>query len=155
SPGAIVAINRNAFREIFERFQRLIVATSGHRFTNFHEGIAAAWESYKPRLRAKALERLTAEQWSESSIGSGEILRHTIDAIEIQESASSLTNNLVFWQNRFGHANRDHRALLEAASDPKRRRALEHLLFGLYRANADEAITFERLSAHTGAKYPL
>jgi hypothetical protein len=37
-----------------------------------------------------------------------------IEAIEIQEGRSNLTNNLVFWQNRFGHANRDHRALLEA-----------------------------------------
>ena len=35
-----------------------------------------------------------------------------------RSSRINLTNNLVFWQNRFGHANRDHRALLEAGAEP-------------------------------------
>lgn len=155
SPGGDVAIGQDAFRKAFDRFQQLIVARSGHRFVNFDEGMAARWENYKPRLRARALALLGAETWPESAIGSGEILRRAIDAIEIQDSAINLTNNLVFWQNRFGHANREHRALLEAVSDAQRRRALEQLLFGLFRANADEETTFERLSAHVGAKYPL
>jgi hypothetical protein len=155
SSGGTVAIDPKAFREAFARFQQLMVAKSGHRFTGFHEGLAAVWESYKPRLREKALELLAADSWSETGIGSGAILQHTIDAIEIQDSRSNLTNNLVFWQNRFGHANRDHRVLLEAASNPKLRRDLEQLLFGLYRRDADEAATFDRLSGLTGAKYPL
>jgi hypothetical protein len=98
---------------------------------------------------------LAADGWSETGIGSGAILQYMVDAIEIQESRSNLTNNLVFWQNRFGHANRDHRALLEAASNPKLRRDLEQLLFGLYRGHADDGATFDRLSELTGAKYPL
>jgi hypothetical protein len=151
-----IGINPQAFREAFSLFQRLIAAKDkGHAFTNFNEGLAAVWESYKPRLRDRALGLLGPDGWSENSMGSGAILQHTIDAIEIQDSSANLTNNLVFWQNRFGHANRDHRVLLEAVSNPKLRRDLEQLLFGHYRGDADEAATFDRLSELTGAKYPL
>lgn len=152
---AAAAIDPSAFRRAFARFQALITARSGHAFTGFHEGLAAVWESYKPRLRDHALGLLRAIEWSEADIGSGVILNRMIDAIEIQDSRSNLTNNLVFWQNRYGHANRDHRALLEAASNPKLRRELESLLFGLFRGGADEGGTFDRLSELTGGKYPL
>lgn len=144
------------FHKQFALFQLLATDyDNGHAFTNFHEGFAGAWEGYKPRLRQLALSKLGADGWSESSIGSGTILQHTIDAIEIQASIGDETNNLVFWQNRYGHANRDHRALLDATLSPKPRRELEQLLFGLYRGNANEGTTFDRLSELTGAKYPL
>lgn len=149
------AIDPRAFREAFARFQALITARSGHPFTSFQEGLAAVWESYKPRLRDHALGLLRAGEWSEAEIGSGTILNRMIEAIEIQDGRSNLTNNLVFWQNRFGHANRDHRALLEAASNPKLRRETEGLLFGLFRGGAHEGATFDRLSGLTGGKYPL
>jgi hypothetical protein len=84
-------------------------------------------QSYKPRLRDYALGMLRAAEWSEGNIDSGAIPNRMIEAIEIQD------NNLVFWQNRYGHANRDHRALLEAASNPKLSRDSEQLLFGRYR----------------------
>jgi hypothetical protein len=148
-------IDLRAFREAFVRFQDLVTTKSGHAFTGFDEGLAAVWESYKPRLREQALRLLGSEGWSEADIGSGAILKRIVDAIEIQDSRSNLTNNLVFWQNRFGHANRDHRALLEAGSNPKLRRELEGLLFGLFRGGADEGATFDRLSELTGGKYPL
>jgi hypothetical protein len=148
------SIDPKAFSDAFARFQKLVTARSGHPFRGFDEGIAAVWESYKPRLRDYALGLLRAGEWSTGDIGSGAILNRMIEAIEIQESRSNLTNNLVFWQNRYGHANRDHRVLLEAASDPKLCRDLEGLLFGLYRGNADEG-TFDRLSELTGGKYPL
>lgn len=151
-----VSINPSAFGEAFSRFQRLIaLKDKGHAFTNFQEGLAAVWESYKPRLREYALGILNADGWSENSIGSGAILKYTIEAIEIQDSRTNFTNNLVFWQNRFGHANRDHRALLEAVLHPKLRRDFEQLLFGLYRGQADEGSTFDRLSELTRGKYPL
>ncbi len=150
------ALSLARFDAQFERFRRLIAANDkGRAFITFHEGVAGVWENYKPRLREFALNKLSADSWSESSIGSGAILQNAIGAIEIQDDRASLMNNLVFWQNRFGHANRDHRALLEAASSPRQCRVLEQLLFGLYRANADEGLTFDRLSAATGAKYPL
>ena len=153
--GAVSPIDPRAFREAFARFQALVAARSGHAFTGFHEGLAAVWESYKPRLRDHALGLLRSSEWSEAEIGTGTILNRMIQAIEIQDTRSNLTNNLVFWQNRYGHANRDHRALLEAASNPKLRREIEGLLFGLFRGGADEGATFDRLGELTGGKYPL
>jgi hypothetical protein len=145
------------FSSQFARFQRLIVANDkGHAFTNFREGVAAAFEAYKPRLRQHALELLGAPHWESHSIGSGAILERTIAAIEIQDSRVNLTNNLVFWQNRYGHANREHRILLEATLDARLRRDLEVELFALYRGQLSaEGVAFDRLRDLTGAKYPL
>jgi hypothetical protein len=145
------------FAAQFARFQRLIAANDkGNAFTNFREGIVAAWEGYKPRLRQHALGILDAQGWEAQSIGSGEILRRAIAAIEIQESRLNLINNLVFWQNRYGHSNRDHRVLLEATLDARLRREIERELFTLYREGAsEEENTFDRLRDLTGGKYPL
>ena len=96
---------------------------------------------------------MRSRDWSEDEIGSGAIVNRTIEAIEIQDGR--LTNNLVFWQNRFGHSHRDHCALLETESDSARRGVLEALLFGLYRGGADEGVAFDELRDATGAKYAL
>ena len=148
-------IDNDTFRGAFDRFRALIEATSGHPFRGFDEGLAAVWENYKPRLRDHALGLLRPGDWLEGEIGSGTILDRTVEAIEIQDSRLNLTNNLVLWQNRYGHANRDHRAMLEAVADPGLRGVIEGLLFGLYRGGADESITFDGLRDATGGKYPL
>lgn len=151
-----MALDPTIFRDQFAHFQELIAAEDhGRPFTNFQEGVAAVWEGYKPRLRDHALKLLGAHEWSEAQIGSGAILQQTIDAIEIQDSKVNLINNLVFWQNRFGHANRDHRVLLEALTNPRLRRDLEGLLYGLYAGGAGEADTFDRLRELIGPRYPL
>lgn len=145
-----------SFGKAFDRFQELIIEKSGHPFTTFDEGLIAVWEDYKPRLRDRALSLLQHGEWSDSEIGSGAILRRIIRAIEIQDSHSNLINNLVFWQNRFGHANRDHRVLLEAEQSGKLRREIEGFAFRLYRDDGiDEGAVFDRLSELTSAKYPL
>ena len=148
-------IDGGAFRSAFDRFRALVEASSGHPFRGFDEGLAAVWESYKPRLRDHALGLLNTGDWLEGEIGSGAILNRTLEAIEIQDSRLNLTNNLVFWQNRFGHANRDHCTLLEAASNPSLGGEIEGLLFDLYRGGADEGVTFDGLIGATGTKYPL
>ena len=148
-------IDGSAFRSVFDRFRALVEARSGHPFRGFDEGLAAAWEDYKPRLRDHALGLLRTEDWLEGEIGSGAILNRTVEAIEIQDSRLKLINNLVFWQNRYGHARREHRAMLEAASNPALRGGIEDLLFGLYRGGADEGVTFDGLVDATGGKYPL
>ena len=148
-------VDPRLFREAFARFRALINGRSGHPFTNFYEGLAAAWESYKPRLREYALELLRAEEWRDDEIGSGAILNRMIAAIEIQATVGDRTNNLVFWQNRFGHANRDHRTFLEATASPKLRRDIERLSFGLFRGEGDSGATFDNLRDLTGGKYPL
>ncbi len=149
------SLRHDDFKAVFARFQSLVTARSGHRFETFEDGLAATWESYKPRLRDHALALLRADTWDEASIGAGTILQHVIDAIEIQkDSRTNLINNLLFWQNRYGHANREHRILLEALQTPRQRQEMERLLFGLYRGGADDAETFDRL-AELGGKYTL
>ncbi|MCP5365987.1 MAG: hypothetical protein H6907_17680 [Hyphomicrobiales bacterium] len=145
----------SGFDAAYRRFQELITAKSGDPFRGFDEGLAAVWENYKPRLRDHARAFLDTELWSEVEVGSGEILKRTIDAIEIQDNRLNLTNNLVFWQNRYGHANRDHRLLLEAVNNEKLRAEIEKLLFDLYRGGTEEGDAFEQLSGLTGGKYPL
>ncbi|MCF3595727.1 hypothetical protein LZG00_17170 [Rhodobacteraceae bacterium LMO-12] len=142
------------FSSAFARFQDLITRYD-QPFTRFDEGLIAAWESYKPRVRDVALERLQAESWTQDQIGSGEIIGNAINAIEIQATHGDLTNNMVFWQNRYGHANRDHRALIEAAATGTGLGSLERLLFDLYRGDRQNSEVFEELSKATGAKYPL
>jgi len=149
-------LDHTIFRAAFDRFRSLIEYNSrGHPFTNFREGLAAAEEAYKPRLREHALSLLNPAFWSTDTAGSGEILERTIAAIEINEPHKVLQNNLVFWQNRYGHANRAHRALLEARTDGKLRAEIERQLFGLFHGTTDEGATFDRLADLTYAKYPL
>lgn len=133
-------ISTSEFRDAYARFERLIVAHSpGHPFTTFDEGIAGAEEGYKLPLRKKALALLQPDTWREDDVGGGSILARTIAAIEIQDSRGPLTNNLVFWQNRFGPQNQDHRGLIDAQDHPASRLAAETLLYGLYRGIATKA----------------
>lgn len=148
-------VDPRAFLSAFANFQTLVEARSGHPFATFQDGLAAAWEGYKLVLREKALGLLRPQEWTEAEIGSGFILSCTIAAIEIQDSRSKLVNNLVFWPNRFGHANRDHRVFLEAITIPSLRREIERHLFNLYRGDAAEAGIFDRLAELTAGKYPL
>lgn len=143
------------FDAAFNRFQELVTAKSGKPFSSFDEGMAAVWESYKPRLQKHALSILAADSWSEADIGTGRILDRTIEAVEIQDAGKNLINNLVFWQNRYGHANRDHRALIEAQSNPSVRNALEQALFEHFRTERTDEASFEAIADLTGRKYPL
>lgn len=121
----------SAFQAAWTRFARNVAALQKEEpFTGFGEGVAAAWEGYKSRLRTRALEILSPGNWTQAMVGSGEILDRTIAAVEIQEDRVNLINNLVFWQNRYGHANRDHRGLLEAVGTPVRLE-VEQALFDL------------------------
>lgn len=149
-------LDPQGFQKSFERFKKLVLAYSGHSFTTLHEGLVGVWESYKPKLRELALARLDPASWQHTSIGQGQILRRAIDAIEIQDNRpGGLTNNLVFWQNRFGHMNREHRALLDAQQSVGARRAIEAALFDLYRTDHNPADLFDRISGLTGQKYTL
>ena len=143
------------FPAAFARFRDLLERKSGARFSRFEEDLVGAWERYKPNLRRLALSRLGAGDWREEEIGTGTILARTIAAIEIEEPHGGLRNNLVFWQNRYGHANREHRALLEAQRSPAETRRGERLLFDLFRGGRDEGSVFEDLREWTGGKYPL
>lgn len=149
-------LSEKSFARAFDQFrQHVAVRQKGEPFTNFHEGVAAGWEAYKPRLRDHALSLLQPDEWTDDLIGSGKILQRAIAAIEIQEPSINLNNNLVFWQNRFGHANRDHRALIEAQHDLSSLKPIEESLFKLFRGNGDLGEVFTELSELVGSKYPL
>ena len=149
-------LDLDQFATQFERFKALIEYNGqGRPFVSFREGLAAVWESYKPRLREHALGILDSASWSADAVGSGEILEKSIAAIEIDEPRKNLVNNLVFWQNRYGHANRAHRALLEARTDTHLSAEIERQIFGLFDDETDEGATFDRLAELTHAKYPL
>jgi len=148
-------ISSKAFQSAFDHFKELVQAESGHSFQNFDEGMVAVWENYKPRLHAHAKQILACDEWLERDIGTGAILEKTIEAIEIQNSRLNLRNNLVFWQNRFGHSNREHKAFLEARLSPDLRAEIESLLFDLYRNNTKEGAIFDRLNELADGKYPL
>lgn len=144
------------FKSKFDLFQKLVaIVGNGHPFTNFQEGYVGAQENYKPRLREHARSLLSLNTWHADEIGKGDILARTIQAIEIQDSQLNLTNNLVLWQNRYGHANRYHHIFLDAGYDPKLTKLLEQLLFDLYIGNGDEGYIFDRLNMETKGKYAL
>ncbi len=146
-------INPQSVRNAFDRFKYLVKKRSGYPFISFDKGPAADWENYKPRVRKYALSVLAHDTWNEDVIGSGSILSNTIKAIEIQ--SGDLVNNLVDWQNRFGHAKRIHYLFLEAQQKPFLRHEIETLLFGLYRGNENEGEIFETFSNLTKKKYRL
>jgi hypothetical protein len=151
-----MSIEQEPFRLAFQQFTSLVKKYDrDHPFTNFSEGLVAAFEEYKPRLRDYARSLLALDDWTEAGIGTGGILERVIASVEIQDSRKNLTNNLVFWQNRYGHATREHRALLEARNDKNAQYAIEKTLFELYRTDNDEAIIFDRLSELLDRKYPL
>ena len=60
-------------------------------------------------------------------------------AIEIHQARPDLIFFTVLY--RYVYANRDRRAIVEAASNSRLRGALEGLPFGLYRGGADEGAT--------------
>jgi len=143
-----------AFQSAFSEFKSMILEASGYEFTNFNEGRAAVWESYKLRLREYALSILNANAWLEVEIGNGRILGNTIEAIEIQSAHSNLTNNLVFWQNRFGHASRAHKSFIEAINDKQMCHRVENALFDLFRRDSEQK-AFTTLNEISDGKYPL
>ena len=79
-------------------------------------------------------------------IGTGKIIRTTIEAIEIPD------NNLLLWQSRYGDEARSHRLLYGALSDRTGRQQLDSCLFGLYRESHD-AESFSELVSILGKKY--
>jgi hypothetical protein len=148
-----MAISADRFDTQLTHFRNSVRQASGSDFMSFQDGLAAQWEDYKPRLRERARSLLDTTRWREDSIGKGQILDSVIAAIEINDSGHK--NNLVRWENRFGHANRSHYALLDARLDSGRRAEFDRLFFELYIGHSDDATLFERLRTMAGSRYDL
>lgn len=150
----MVAFEARRWQEGFTRFRELYENESKKPFRGFNEGLIAAWEDYKPKVREKALALLRTSEWSEAEIGSGSIVEAAIAAVEIAKTSSNLLeNNLVLWDARHGPQNREHKLLIDALTNKGLCFQVERLLFGLFRANANEGTTFDTLSSLSGGKY--
>lgn len=154
---ADVLLDTGRFEQVLGQFRRdMQEAANGRPFGTLRDGLAGAWENYKEPLRAEALKRLGRPGWSAADVGSGTILDAVVRAIEISNPGGGLTNNLVRWPNRFGHANRSHSALLDARGNSQARRRLESLLFDLYEAGEPAyGHLFEALRGEVGDRYDL
>jgi hypothetical protein len=139
------------FQQRFLQFEERVRRRSrGKPFTSFREGLPADQEDYKEDVRNEGLRRLGFDKWKSADVGSGRILKQTINAIEIDG-----LNNLVRWQNRWGHDNRSHRALLDARSSPSARRNFERWLLEFFRSLEEEANAFESFRRLAGDRYDL
>lgn len=143
------------FRRQFLRFDEKVRMTSGQHFRSFQEGLPAEWEDYKPQVRDEALRRLNLGRWKQADVGKGRILDRVIRAIEIQETAPYLRNNLVAWQNRYGHKKRAHRTIIDARADRSVRRSFEQWFFDFFKNPSTDAEAFESFRKLVGNRYDL
>jgi hypothetical protein len=143
------------FQQQFTRFDQKVRQNSDQPFTSFQVGLPADWEDYKERLRAEALSLLQPHRWRQAHINKSTILEHLLAAIEINLPGRGLRNNLVRWENRWGHKNRSHRALLDARSDAASRKAIQQWAFDFFHDLTTPADAFERLRALIGNRYDL
>jgi len=147
-------LSRLTFERQRLRFATLVQRKSGTAFRSFAHGLPAAWEEYKGVVRERALRILDVPKWKKTWIGTGKILKRVVDAIEINDKGGP-KNNLVAWQNRYGHEGRSHRALLDAKTDSAARRNLEDWSYRFFRDQLPAPEAFETLRELAGARYDL
>jgi hypothetical protein len=92
---------------------------------------------------------------SEGEVDQGAILERLIASIEISAAPDVEANNLVRWENRYGHANRSHHALLDARGNPASVREIESWAVGFFRGAIPPADAFERFREIAGSRYDL
>lgn len=144
------------FHRQFSRFdEKVRLNSDGQPFTSFQEGLPADWEEYKEEVRSEALRRLSFGKWKPADVGKGQILDKVIEAIEIQEPGPYLRNNLVDWQNRFGHKKRSHRAILDARADRSVGRSFEQWFFDFFKGGSTDGEAFEGFRKLVGNRYDL
>ena len=143
------------FDRQFQRFAKRVRQNSGEKFKSFRDGLPSEWEDYKRHVREEAHRRMRAGSWKTSHVGTGRILAAVIAAIEISIGKPPLRNNLVRWENRFGHDKRSHAALLDAVDSAADRRKIESWLFKFFRREGDDAKAFEEFCELAGNRYDL
>jgi hypothetical protein len=148
-------LDREVFRTRFQRFKERIRSASGREFSSFRNGLSAQWEGYKERLRHEALTRLQIPSMRSARVGSGTILKQLIECVEISATRDVAVNNLVRWQNRYGHANRSHHALLDARSDPSTLTVFESWTREFFLGELPPDVAFEQFRKLVGSRYDL
>ena len=138
----------------FQKFKKAVLAEWKSDFCSFREGGPWEWESYKEDVRNEALRIMDCRRWKKSQVGSGKILKRVIAAIEINRGGN-LRNNLVRWENRWGHKKRAHHALLDALKDRKTKREFEQLFLDFFQGRRKEADAFNQFCELAGHHYGL
>lgn len=143
------------FHQRFIQFQEVVKRRSGKEFVSFNEGMPADWESYKQEVYEEGRSRLNFRNWEREQVGTGQILKCVIHAIEINIKTAKLRNNLVRWENRWGETARAQHSLYQALEDSKRREALESVLFNFYRDVITPESAFDAFANLMGRRYNL
>ena len=143
------AIDPYLFEKHLDAFVKFVERKSGMHFESFPSNpYTRREEGYKLEVNMAGNEALNFGSWETSSVGSGQILRAVIGAIEIPG------NNLVQWEARYGEESRPHQPFYVALGDAEARSQFEACLFRLYR-DRDTWKAFEGLVEIVGKKYSL
>ena len=151
SGGAVMTpISAIAFRRAFDRFQSIHRRECGIDLATFRDPKSFGYtEDYKENIAGAAANILGAADWSRREIGTGQIVRRVIQAIEIKG------NNLLSWQPRFGDKARVHHCLYEALENPDLLRSVEAVFYDLYHDRRANQSVFEGLLDAIHPRYEL
>ncbi len=137
------------FERQLEAFRAFVEEPFGITFVSFKSNLyIEKHEKYKSEIYHAGRKTLAFHTWKKSAIGSGEIVKAVIKAIEMPN------NNLVPWQARYGEATRPHRPLYEAEKQQGNLLGIERCLFALYREKEEEH-SFAGLIGVFRRTYPL
>lgn len=135
------------------QLKEAILKSSGQPFYSFDEGLPLEWEDYKKKVYEEGRKRLSVDEWTEADIGSGQIIKRMIAAIEIDIHKTDIRNNLVQWEARFGEKGRTHQSLYEALEDPEITHSYEKLIYDLFKGNISRDRAFQGFIDHAGRRY--
>lgn len=140
-------ISASLFEQRFDQFKEMVATRSGEAFRTFSEGLPFKEESYKEQVRHLARQKLQFVGWDESWIGTGQIIRRLISAIEVDEGTGRrrLRNNLVKWDGRHGETGKTHHQLLLAQRGQVAKEPIELAIFRLFRNQGNLEDTFGQL----------
>jgi hypothetical protein len=140
--------NRTRLNEYYQAFVGYVEQQSGEKFISFaSNSYIKKEENYKYSIHEEALFYLGWRNWQQADIGSGEIIKKVIAAIEKPKD-----NNLVPHDSRHGQERRYHQSLYEAEAKGKLLE-YEQLLYDFYHSEIEDAAAFKRFVRLAGKRY--
>ena len=108
------AIDPYLFEKHLDAFVQFVERKSGMHFESFPSNpYTRPEEGYKLEASMAGNEALNCVSWEPSTVGTGQILKAVIGAIEIP------VNNLVQWDTRYGEKSRPHQPFYIALGDER------------------------------------
>ena len=121
------SIDPYLFEKHLDAFLKFVERKCGMHFESFASNpYIRREEGYKLEVSMVGNEALNFGNWETSSVGTGQILKAVISAIEIP------VNNLVQWDRRRGENKRAHQLFYVALGSDEARSQVEACLFRLY-----------------------